>query len=360
MKSIKLLLKLIFLRISRQLYEKIMLPVNYTVSVTYRCNSRCKTCNIYKIKSEELSVDEYDKIFRSIGKSAYWVTISGGEPFLRRDLEEVIGVIYKRSKPSIINIPTNGLLFREIPKRVKAIAESCPKSNIVINVSIDDIGERDSAIRGVPDAYEKALKTFKGIKKIDLCNVNVGIHTVISKFNVARFREIAGSLMDLHPDSYITEIAENRVELGTMNEDITPRVMDYSQAIDFLLHKIRNTPFKGMNKITQTFRIEYYKMVKKILKEKRRVLPCYAGILSDQIVPNGDVWPCCIKSIVVGNIKKYNYNFKKLWKKSTLLKKERKAIRREKCYCPMANASYTNMLMSNRILFKATLRLLKK
>jgi len=101
-------------------------------------------------------------------------------------------------------------------------------------------------------------------------------------------------------------------------------------------------------------------MVKKILKEKRRVLPCYAGILSDQIVPNGDVWPCCIKSIVVGNIKKYNYNFKKLWKKSTLLKKERKAIRREKCYCPMANASYTNMLMSNRILFKATLRLLKK
>jgi len=61
----------------------------------------------------------------------------------------------------------------------------------------------------------------------------VGIHTVISKFNVERFREIAGGLMDLHPDSYITEIAENRVELDTMNEDITPRVMDYSQAIRF-------------------------------------------------------------------------------------------------------------------------------
>ncbi|HHI88039.1 MAG TPA: radical SAM protein, partial [Candidatus Cloacimonetes bacterium] len=129
---------------------------------------------------------------------------------------------------------------------------------------------------------------------------------------------------------------------------------------DFLLHKIRNTPFKGMNKITQTFRIEYYKMVKKILKEKRRVLPCYAGILSAQIVPNGDVWLCCMKSIVVGNVKDYGYNFKKLWKKNALLKSERKAIRNEKCFCPMANASYTNMLMSNRILFKAALRLLKK
>ena len=360
MKSIKLLLKLIFLRLFRQLYEKIMLPVNYTVSVTYRCNSRCKTCNIYKIKTEELSVEEYDKIFRSIGKSAYWITISGGEPFLRRDLEEIIDVIYKRSKPSIINIPTNGLLFKEIPKRVQAIAKNCPKSNIVINLSIDDIGSRDDEIRGIPGAYEKALKTYEGLRKIDLCNVNVGIHTVISKFNVDRFREIAGGLMDLHPDSYITEIAENRVELDTMNEDITPRVMDYSQAIDFLLHKIRNTPFKGMNKITQTFRIEYYKMVKKILKEKRRVLPCYAGILSAQIVPNGDVWLCCMKSIVVGNAKDYGYNFKKLWKKNALLKSERKAIRNEKCFCPMANASYTNMLMSNRILFKAALRLLKK
>ncbi|MBN2018382.1 MAG: radical SAM protein [Candidatus Cloacimonetes bacterium] len=360
MKSIKLLLKLIFLRLSRHLYQKILLPVNYTVSVTYRCNSRCKTCNIYKIKSDELSVDEYDKIFRSIGKAAYWITISGGEPFLRRDLEEIINVMYKRSRPSIINIPTNGLLCKEIPQRVRAIAENCPNSNIVINVSIDDIEERDSEIRGVPDAYKKALQTFEGITKIDLCNVNVGIHTVISKFNVGRFREISGSIMDLHPDSYITEIAENRVELDTMNEDITPNVMDYSQAIDFLLHKIRTTPFKGFNKITQTFRIEYYKMVKKILKDKHRILPCYAGILSAQIVPNGDVWPCCIKAVVIGNVKEHNYNFKKLWKTSKLLKDERKLIRQEKCYCPMANASYTNMLMSNKILFKAVLRLLKK
>ncbi|HEX37851.1 MAG TPA: radical SAM protein [Candidatus Cloacimonetes bacterium] len=360
MKSIKLLLKLILLRLSRHLYEKFILPVNYTVSVTYRCNSRCKTCNIYEKKCDELTVPEYDKIFKSIGNSAYWITMSGGEPFLRRDLEEIIQTIYDRCKPKIINIPTNGLLCKEIPKRVRTIAKNCPKSSIVINLSIDDIGSRNDTIRGIPGAYEKAQKTYKGLRKLDLCNLNIGIHTVISKFNVDHFHEISGTLMDLKPDSYITEIAENRVELGTMDEDISPSTMEYSQAIDSLLHIIRNTHFSGMNKITQTFRIEYYKMVKKLLKNKQQLFRCYAGILSAQIAPNGDVWPCCMKAVNVGNLKSYNYNFRKLWKKSKLLKEERRKIRKDKCFCPMANASYTNMLMKNSILFKAALRLFKK
>ncbi len=159
--------------------------------------------------------------------------------------------------------------------------------------------------------------------------------------------------MNLRPDSYVTEIAENREELGTMNSNISPSVVKYSEAIDFLLFHIRQKKFKGMNRITQTFRIEYYEMVKRLLKEKRQQIKCYAGILSAQITPDGDVWPCCMKCINVGNLKKYNYNFKKLWKKNQKLKEERARIQKEACYCPMANASYTNMLMNNKIMFKA-------
>ena len=355
MKNIILLWKLILLRIAKKWALKFLLPVNYTVSVTYRCNSRCKTCNIWKIKSPELSSEEYAKIFQKIGKSVYWVTISGGEPFLRKDLFDIVYAIYKYSKPKIINIPTNGLLYQEIPKVVNRIAKNCPKSNIVINVSIDEIGEKDDKIRGVKNAYDYAIRTVKALQKLNADNVNVGIHSVISKFNVDDFQRVAGTLMDFHPDSYITEIAENRVELDTMESDITPSLMKYSQAIDYLLFTIKNTKFRGMNKITQTFRIEYYKMVKRILKEQKQQIKCYAGILSVQIVPNGDVWPCCILAKVIGNIKDSNYNFKKIWFRNPKLKEERNRIRTEKCFCPLANASYTNMLMSNKIALKAML-----
>jgi hypothetical protein len=150
--------------------------------------------------------------------------------------------------------------------------------------------------------------------------------------------------MLLKPDSYITEIAEERIELDTMDADITPSLVAYRSAIDYLIHRIKNGKFKGMNKITQAFRIEYYNLVKKILRDKEQVIPCYSGIASVQISPEGDLWSCCIKAQSMGNLRQENYNFKKIWKNSKF-NLERESIRNKECYCPLANASYTNMLM---------------
>jgi len=66
-----------------------LLPINYTVSLLYTCNSRCGTCNIWKKRAVNLSVEEYKKIFKNIGRAPYWVTFSGGEPFLREDIDIV-------------------------------------------------------------------------------------------------------------------------------------------------------------------------------------------------------------------------------------------------------------------------------
>ncbi len=65
-----------------------ILPLNLTVSVTYRCNSRCLTCNVYTKKAEEFTVEEFDRTFSSLGRAPYWYTMSGGEPFLRSDLPD--------------------------------------------------------------------------------------------------------------------------------------------------------------------------------------------------------------------------------------------------------------------------------
>ena len=56
------------------------LPVNITVSVSYRCNSRCKTCNVWLLPNDDLTVPEWDRVFESLGRSPYWFTFSGGEP----------------------------------------------------------------------------------------------------------------------------------------------------------------------------------------------------------------------------------------------------------------------------------------
>ena len=334
-----------------------MLPMNYTVSLLYTCNSRCKTCNVWKKSAENLKLWEYKKIFKSIGKSPYWITFSGGEPFLRKEIVEICKAAYDICKPKIINIPTNGLLTDTIVKKVNLLASSCPKTNIVINLSIDGIEKQHDEIRQIPGNYEKVIKTYKKLKKLQYKNLSIGIHSVISKFNVESFSSIATHLMNLKPDSYITEIAEHRVELDTIEADISPKPVAYKSAVDFLIHRIKHSKFAGMNKITQAFRIEYYEMVKKILRDKTQIIPCYAGIASVQISPDGHVWPCCIKANSMGNLRDTDYNFKTIWKNQNF-KKDRLSVKKKECHCPLANAAYTNMLMDIPTLFRVSIKLI--
>lgn len=328
-------------------------PMNLTLSVSFKCSSRCKTCNIYKKKADELALEEWQKIFKSLGKNPFWVTISGGEPFLRNDLTELVFSLYDNCQPSIINIPTNGLLKDRIPNTVKQIARHCEKSQIVINVSIDEIGNKHDAIRGVPGNYEKAIETFTALRSIDIQNLSIGIHTVISKFNVARIPDIYQHLRALNPDSYITEIAEERNELGTVGACISPEYQDYANAVHFLIDELKNDHFNRVGKITRAFRIEYYRTVERTLKEHRQIIPCYSGFASAQIAPDGDVWMCCIKAESIGNLRDGDYDFRKVWF-SNKAESLRQSIRDGECYCPLANASYTNMLHNLKTLYRVT------
>lgn len=328
-----------------------MLPMNLTLSVSYNCNSWCKTCNIHARKADELSLEEWQKIFAGMGKNPFWATISGGEPFLRQNLPELAQSLYDRCRPAIINIPTNGLLTKNIVDAVNRIATHCRNAQIVINVSIDEIGKKHDFIRGVPGSYRKALETFKALKNIPVSNLSVGIHTVISRYNVERIPEIYKKLRSLNPDSYITEIAEEREELCTMDSEIAPSKEAYSGAVDYLTARLRREHFNGVGKITRAFRSEYYQTVKRVLEEHRQIIPCYAGFASAQIAPDGEVWMCCVKAQSIGNLRDFDYDLRKMWfsEKANFI---RRGIKNGECYCPLANASYTNMLCNIRSLLQ--------
>lgn len=332
-----------------------MLPLNLTVSVTYRCNSRCKTCNVWKKKTNEFTEDEFDKTFRSIGCSPYWLTISGGEPFLRKDIVEISRSAYEHFKPGIINIPTNGILHDTIPEKVEEIVRNCPDTQIIVNLSVDGIEDDHDNIRNIKGNYEKTMKTFEALRALDFPNFSLGIHTVISKYNVNEIPRIYEHLITKEPDSYITEIAEERVELDTIGSGITPSLEEYTKAIDFLIGKVRQEKYSGVSKMTQAFRMEYYDHVKKVLKEKRQILPCYAGFASAQIAPDGDVWTCCIRADPVGNLRDVDYDFKKVWFSDKACRL-RESIKKKECFCPLANAHYTNMLCDIGTMVRVGLR----
>ncbi len=328
------------------------LPVNVTLSLLYSCNSRCKTCNVYEKRVRNFSLDEYKKTFESLGEAPYWFTISGGEPFLRKDIVDICVAAYEICKPGIINIPTNGSLYRVIPERVEAIVKNTPETEVIINLSLDDIGRRHDEIRGFPGNWDRALKTYEGLQQLrSYSNFTLGIHTVISAFNAERFKEIYKELINLEPDSYITEIAEERVELGTMGLPIMPGNEQYFAAINFLKQEMGKKKVSGVARVARAFRLEYYDLVKQFLLQHEQVIPCYAGVASCQISPDGDVWPCCVRADSMGNLRESNYDFKKIWNSHTA-SEIRASIKNRECACPLANAGYTNLLLNAKSLIK--------
>ncbi len=257
---------------------------------------------------------------------------------------ELAQLVYKHCSPGVINIPTNAIL-PNIPERVERIAKSCPNSQLIINLSLDGVGAKHDYIRGIPGnfaKFEQRLRQLLSLRKT-LKNLTVGIHSVVSVFSVGHLDELIAYADKSGADQFITEIAEPRVELDTVGLPITPTAEEYARAIDRLIAYVESKQFTGVAKITEALRVEYYKLVKRILDEKDQVIDCYAGWVSAQIYADGTVWPCCVRADNLGNLRDHHYDFKEIWF-GDKIKEVRRSIAAKECHCPLANASYTNML----------------
>jgi len=348
--------KVLGYKLFRTIHIPKMLPLSITVSVTNVCNSKCQTCyvwSLYKekpwLKEKELKTDEFEKIFESLGKNVVWLTISGGEPYTRPDLVDICEAAYEHCHPKFLVIPTNCLLPSEVEYKTKKILDLYRDSNVVVNLSLDGISKKHDVIRGIPGNFEKVIATYDKIKTLrkEHPNFKVGVHSVVSQFNINDLLELYEFIKQLEPDNYISEIAEHRNELFNTDKQIAPDLSAYEDLMKELTKRTKEDYLrqKGIVRFIQAYREKYYQLVSRVLKEKRQVLPCYAGFASCQISPYGDLWPCCILAYnaEMGNLRNTEYDFGKVWF-SQQAEKVRTDIKAGKCYCPMANVNYTNVL----------------
>lgn len=333
------------------------LPISLTVSVTYSCPSRCLTCDIWQKKVDDLSVDEYGRIFPTLEKVPIWVTISGGDQFIRSDLDEIVRLIKKQIDPQIVNIPMNGIITERIHTLLPKIAADTQGSQLVLNLSIDEIGPEHDRLRGAPGNWAKNLVVAELIHDLKKTYPHVvfGVHTVISKHNVDRIPAIEAEARRIfRPDSYITEVAENRVELKTMDKSIAPDPTDYRRAVTHLQQTIRASRSNHPTaRLVESLRLEYYDLAARVLEEKRQVIDCYAGWATAHLAPDGHVWGCCVRAESVGNVRDFEYDFRKVWQ-SPVANAFRTSVRNKECACPLANASYTNLLLDAPSLAKVS------
>jgi MoaA/NifB/PqqE/SkfB family radical SAM enzyme len=232
---------------------------------------------------------------------------------------------------------------------VERLTASMKGTGLVINVSLDAIGERNDVIRGLKKDWQKATETFRRLKELKAENLTVGIHSVISTHNVHDFPAIADQLMAMGPDQYIAEPAEEREELQTIGTGITPQPQDFEKAVGHLEKRLEQRRDDGLSALTRAIRLVYYRLARQTLRRNEQVIPCYAGISSAHIAATGDVWACCTRARPLGNMRDAGFDFDAIWR-SQAAHAERRAIKNRECACPLANAAYTSILCNARSL----------
>jgi MoaA/NifB/PqqE/SkfB family radical SAM enzyme len=341
-------------------------PITLTFSVTGMCQSNCKTCyigrefrkNPRRIKDLDLKIGEIEKFFISLGR-IYFLNISGGEPYLRDDLPQIIELGMKYLRPKIIHIPTNAFLPRRIERLTRDILNVMGKYNsgipLTVKPSIDGLGEKHDEIRGLEGNFERLEETIHLLKAVenDYSNFHLELGTVVSNYNINDLDEIEDWVHSQGVQSYRNEIAEQREEFFNIGEDITPSDQDYERLMVNFKKKVEENlqRKRSLTKMTESIRLVYYDLAVKILKEKKQVISCYAGITNIHLNYDGDIWPCCVLGYAhsMGNIRCFNFDYKALYN-SKRAQDVREYIRNGRCYCPLANQAYSNILMNARYL----------
>ena len=343
----RLLRKLPFMPLFRAAGRPRPLPVSLALSVTHRCNARCKTCDVAGGLHPEMDLEQWHRIFDSMGRAPVWVTITGGEPFLRKDLDELCRALVKRSKPRFVTLATNGSATGRINYVVRALAKEFPATEFLANISLDGIGAAHDEMRGLPGSFDAALATFHALNDSRPDNLHVAFHTAVSKYNIAGIRDLIVYAREFNPDAHVFEPAQARAELNVEHNSPAPDVEAFEELLPALKAEARRGRGGPTELARRGVRGHYYDLALGVMREQKQVIPCYAGFSSAHIAPHGEVWACCTLAQSMGNLQEINYDFPSLWR-SRKAARVRAPIAAGRCHCTMANAMFTSMLFDPR------------
>jgi len=275
-------------------------PRNALIAVTYRCNSKCRMCNIWK-KQIDTDTELRPENYKELPKNLDEVNITGGEPFLRDDLIEILDTIFETSTPKKIVIPTNGFLTGRIITAAKEIQNRSYGNTVTIAISLDGIGDAHDGIRGVKGAYDMVIKTVKKLQKINFLNIGFGF-TFISG-NEDEYEKVYDLSKKLNINFGVSYFHNSDNYFSNSEKDISPD----SKKIKRVLNKDINERIKSFSK-NELGKCYYLHGLIYYIKNKKRLLPCDALSGSFFLDPFGEIYPCNILNKSIGNLKGKSFN----------------------------------------------------
>ncbi|MBC8556103.1 MAG: radical SAM protein, partial [Candidatus Brocadiales bacterium] len=146
--------------------EKRELPKELCIIVSYRCNAKCNMCDVWHYPTdpkEEITIQDIEKLPSGLR----FINITGGEPFIRRDLEDIIKTI--KPKTGRIVISNNGFFTDKVVK----LCEKYP--DLGIRISTEGLPKTNDDIRQIPNGFDKTMRTLLTLRKMGIKDIGFGM-----------------------------------------------------------------------------------------------------------------------------------------------------------------------------------------
>ncbi|MFW9941312.1 MAG: radical SAM protein [Candidatus Thorarchaeota archaeon] len=314
-------------------------------SVTQRCNLHCTHCFVDQ-ELEEMTYDEACSIIDQLSEAKNFILIFfGGEALIRKDIFDLMR--YASEKNVNVALASNGILIDEkIAKRLKEIGVG------YVQVSIDGLKDVHEQIRGT-GTFEKAISAIKNC-------LNEGLYTcmgtTITKQNVHQIYnlvDLAKSLkvqkleiVDFVPSgkassqAHITLSPLQIEKFSTIICDIWQKLINegypltlsyknpvFARILAQRFSKVIIAPF--FKSIFSREAISYFNFSERlsngVFSKQSPFSPfitgCECGVFTMHIKSNGDVTPCPLNPVYLGNVKKQH--IQKIWQASPILNQYR-------------------------------------
>lgn len=268
------------------------------LAITYQCNSRCRMCNIWKSnQTSDLPLDKLSNLPSNLKN----VNITGGEPFLRQDLPEIIKAVRRQCPKAAIIISSNGFATELITKHLTEIIKIDPAIGVAF--SLDGIGSVHDEIRGIPEGYERVQNSIKAAKDLGIKNLRIAF--TLGDYNISELKKVYGLSRELKIEMTIAAVHSSENYFGKTN--ILDKRTEMAKELDWLIgQELRSWSPKRWVRAYFAFGLREF------IRTGRRILPDYSGIFNIFVNPAGEIFPCDISSQAIGRLETGFENFKEI------------------------------------------------
>lgn len=292
------------------------------------CNQTCEHCFYWRNlnRKDDLTFEELSKLSADFGRIEN-LNLSGGEPFLRKDLAEVCRMFIRNNGVRQIYVPTNGSFEDRTIDVLTNVLKEPGLDLFACEISLDGTEEFHNRFRGMKDAFDRAMRTYDALAKLQQQDARLRIHCIstATSSNLGEIRELTGYLRDRCPQMDHHNLAIIRGDRKNPSLE-GPTLDEYRRLYEYVKQVWAVQEEDRYGAIVEPM-LQWAKV--RTANERRQVVPCTAGRMTGVVYSNGDV-SVCEQHAPIGNLR--NNSFREIWN-SEEAKVLRRSIANKDCYC---------------------------